>query len=345
MNSNTVIWIIVAVVIVLALIALIATLAGKRRKEAHREEAAELREDATSKAPRVAEREQQAEVSAHEAQQARATADEHARIADEAERRAAQDEQRAGRVRSEHDDALRRADAIDPDVRTDSEGNRLDDGEPNSPRHASGSGRDERGLGGSAYDERRSDDDSQGYADRGRQGGASAVGAGNADNGTAWNEPLPGQGTPRSGFEQVQQDERGGFRPGDTRDPQWQGEGQPAQGHDAAYGEQGQRYDDQRGGQFAEGGQRYDDQQYRGQRYDDQQGGQFAEGGQRYEDGARPGQQGQFGQGDQHTGAEYPGEGNRQAGWNDGSSADDSVADRIRRLRDGGGRGDDAGRN
>ena len=102
MQGSTIVWIIVAIVVVVVLIGLTRSMTRKRRVEAHRTEAAELRDQAAEQDRVLRERE------AHAA---------------EAERRG----ESASSVREVRDEQLRRADARDPDVRTDEEGYRVDE--------------------------------------------------------------------------------------------------------------------------------------------------------------------------------------------------------------------------
>jgi hypothetical protein len=109
------IWVIIAVVVVVAVAAIVA--AGTRKKrERDRVRAGELRERAAAHEPGVLQREARARETEAEAAAARADAE---RKQAEAERLAAEADERhhiAGEARSEHQEHLRRADEMDPDV-------------------------------------------------------------------------------------------------------------------------------------------------------------------------------------------------------------------------------------
>jgi hypothetical protein len=101
-----------------AIIVAIVLAANKKKKERDRVRATELREQAATQASGLQQREARARETEAEAAAARAEAD---RKQAEAERLAAQadDHHRsAGAAREEHEEHLRRADELDPDVNT-----------------------------------------------------------------------------------------------------------------------------------------------------------------------------------------------------------------------------------
>jgi flagellar biosynthesis/type III secretory pathway M-ring protein FliF/YscJ len=109
------IWVIVAVLVVVVIAAIVAAGARKKR-ERDRMRALEMREQAAEREPEVRQREAHARETEAEAAAARAEAD---RKQAEAERLAAAAEDRhrvAGEAREEHQEHLRRADEVDPDV-------------------------------------------------------------------------------------------------------------------------------------------------------------------------------------------------------------------------------------
>jgi flagellar biosynthesis GTPase FlhF len=113
-------WLIVAVIAV-AIVAAIAMAAARRKKEANRVRASELRERAAVQTTEVQKREAHARETEAEAAAARAEAD---RKQAEAQRLAAEAEDRrrsAETQREEHERHLREADELDPDVNTRSE--------------------------------------------------------------------------------------------------------------------------------------------------------------------------------------------------------------------------------
>lgn len=110
MDTSTWVWIIVAVIVVIALIALVAGMGAKKRKEHHRERAGELREQAASQATGVQQQEAQARETEARAAQARAEAD---RLEAEAHDK----ESTAAEARERHNENLREADDLDPDVK------------------------------------------------------------------------------------------------------------------------------------------------------------------------------------------------------------------------------------
>ena len=146
-TGKTVLWIVVAVVVIAVIIWLFVSAARRREAEARRLEAGNLRARVQERLPEVQHTEDRASVTAAMAADARAEADRQAaeaerqaaeaeRQADEADRRAAEarrlEEQAqqhraaAESARVEHAGLEREADRVDPDVRTDDEGHRVD---------------------------------------------------------------------------------------------------------------------------------------------------------------------------------------------------------------------------
>jgi len=112
-----VIWLIVAIVVI-ALIAALLVVASRKKKERDRVQAGELREQAAAQATGVQKRQAHAKETEAEAAAARAEAD---RKQAEAERLGAEAEERRRVANSEskqHEEHLRRADELDPDVNT-----------------------------------------------------------------------------------------------------------------------------------------------------------------------------------------------------------------------------------
>ncbi|RDV44809.1 hypothetical protein DOE76_11365 [Leifsonia sp. ku-ls] len=122
MNTTGWIILIVVVVVVIAVIAIIAATVGRNRKrEADRHRAEEMRESAAQSQLEAREREAKAARAAADAKQAEVDAERLRREAQERESAAAE-------ARSHSEEAMRRADHVDPDVKTDRDGNRIDDG-------------------------------------------------------------------------------------------------------------------------------------------------------------------------------------------------------------------------
>ncbi|MCU1536220.1 MAG: hypothetical protein JWP82_571 [Humibacillus sp.] len=150
MTTSTIVWIIIAAIVVIAIIAVIASRSRKRGVEAHRDKAAEIRQEATEHDRTL--RERQAAATEAKAQSDLARADAQKRQL-EAERLADEARERSGgveSVRRERDERLREADLHDPDVRTDKEGYRLDEDGNRLGDHAAGHGfdRDEQDRSG-----------------------------------------------------------------------------------------------------------------------------------------------------------------------------------------------------
>lgn len=131
------VWIILGIILLALLIGLVWYLVGQSKQkqlERDRAEATEIRQQAADQEMLVRERQAAAAQTDAEARAARAEAERQAAEADqrnaEAERLEVQAQRRTDeydQVSAQHDEQLRRADALDPDVRTDEHGNRLDD--------------------------------------------------------------------------------------------------------------------------------------------------------------------------------------------------------------------------
>ena len=128
--DNPILWIIIAAVVVLAIIALVAMMNNKKKKERQREEAAQLRDNAAAQEMQLKEREREADLAAREAGQRREQADRAAAQARKAEQAASAKVNDAQSVRDDYDEKQRQADLLDPDVKTDKDGNRLDGSRP-----------------------------------------------------------------------------------------------------------------------------------------------------------------------------------------------------------------------
>jgi len=176
-TGKTVLWIVVAVVVIAVIIWLFVSAARRREAEARRLEAGNLRARVQERLPEVQRTEDRASVTAAMAADARAEAErqtaEAERQAAEAERQAAEADRRAAEARRleeqaqqhrataesarvEHADLEREADRVDPDVRTDDEGHRVD-GSGTRP-----SGQESPAVGSAAF---TTDDDEDDLAD------------------------------------------------------------------------------------------------------------------------------------------------------------------------------------
>jgi hypothetical protein len=122
-------------VLVVALITWLFASARRREAEARRLEAEAVRAKLAERIPVVQEREDRASVTARIAEEARREAEAAAAEAARLEHEAAEHRAEAHAARSDQDELARLADHIDPDVRTDDEGYRVDD----SGRRLSGS--------------------------------------------------------------------------------------------------------------------------------------------------------------------------------------------------------------
>ena len=150
-----VLWIAVAVVVIGIIVWLFVNAGRRREVEARRFEAGELRARVEERRPEVQGTQDRASVTAAMAQDARAeaerTAAEAKQRADEArrlEQQAAQHAAAAESASAEHADLERQADRVDPDVRTDDEGYRLDEDGNRLPGREHSSGQRSTGAAG-----------------------------------------------------------------------------------------------------------------------------------------------------------------------------------------------------
>ncbi len=133
------VWIVLVVIVLAAVIGLVMSRNRTKQLESRREEAASLRDGAAEHRVAMRDTETAAAASGAEAQRAREEADAQAAQARELEAKAQRDSQAHETARQKHDEQMRRADALDPDVRTDDEGYRLDDdGNRAGPRSGHG---------------------------------------------------------------------------------------------------------------------------------------------------------------------------------------------------------------
>jgi len=123
---STVLWIMLAVVVIAVIVAVFMS-RRKKREESHRVEAAQLRETSADRHLKLQEQEASTAGAEAEARRVRAEADQRAAEAKRLEVEAQRREKDRDMARAEHDSTLRRADALDPDIRTDNEGCRIDD--------------------------------------------------------------------------------------------------------------------------------------------------------------------------------------------------------------------------
>lgn len=114
MDTDTVVWIVVAVVVVLAILGLLAVLMNRRKTAHRRAQATELRHEAASRASVIEEADLQAREAKVEADRARYEAEQAQEKAQEAERARTQEE-------AHREDQVREADRLDPAVDTSSE--------------------------------------------------------------------------------------------------------------------------------------------------------------------------------------------------------------------------------
>ncbi len=118
---------VVLAVVVIALIIWLVTSARRREAEARRMEAEAMRAKLAEKVPVVQDRADRASVTARIAEEARRDAEEAAARAEQLERDAAADKTEAQQLQDEQEQLARAADRLDPDVRTDAEGYRVDE--------------------------------------------------------------------------------------------------------------------------------------------------------------------------------------------------------------------------
>ena len=103
------VWIVIAVVVVLAVVGLLVMAANKKKQEQRRTQAGELRTDAHAQSASVLDADRQAREA--EANAARARVE-----AERAEQQAAEASRARDMERATHEDHIREADRIDPDV-------------------------------------------------------------------------------------------------------------------------------------------------------------------------------------------------------------------------------------
>jgi hypothetical protein len=115
-----IIWVVIAIVVI-AILAAIVLAGGKKKKERDREHAGELRDQAAARAPELKKTEAHARETEAQAAAARAEADRKQAEADRLEAEATNRHQSAAEIRDEHQEHLRKADELDPDVNTKSE--------------------------------------------------------------------------------------------------------------------------------------------------------------------------------------------------------------------------------
>ncbi|HEU4332039.1 MAG TPA: hypothetical protein VFR40_13045 [Lapillicoccus sp.] len=119
------VWI-VLVVIVVAIVAVVLA-SRSRQRETRREEAADLRDPSAEHHMELREKEAAAAATEAEARRTRAEADQRAAEAQRLEVQAQRASLDRDAAAAESQEKLRRADALDPDVRTDKEGYRVDE--------------------------------------------------------------------------------------------------------------------------------------------------------------------------------------------------------------------------
>lgn len=128
MNDSNMLWWVIAGIVVLAIVIwALSRSMSRKRDETHREEAAAIRNDAVEQERLVRERQAQADLTDAEARRAQAEADEAAARAEATRVEHERHQESLAEAREAHSAELRRADALDPDVRTDSDGFRLDE--------------------------------------------------------------------------------------------------------------------------------------------------------------------------------------------------------------------------
>lgn len=128
MNDSNMIWWIVGGLILLALIVFVTIRASAgKHAEAQREEAAAIRDDARDEERRVRERQARADLTDAEHRKAQAEADEAAARAEQIRVEHERNEDAYVEARDAHAAKMREADALDPEVRTDKEGFRVDE--------------------------------------------------------------------------------------------------------------------------------------------------------------------------------------------------------------------------
>lgn len=120
MDTSTIVWIIVVVIIVIAVIILISYFGRRRKLEADRNRAGEMRE--TARNDELGAREGEAKAARADADAKQAAVD-----AERLRREASDRQEEAQTVRARSNEQSREANQIDPDVRTDRAGNPVED--------------------------------------------------------------------------------------------------------------------------------------------------------------------------------------------------------------------------
>ncbi len=114
--TSTTVMIIAAVVAVVLVVAVIAVAMSRKHTEKRRQQAGELRERITAQSTAIERREAEARATEAEAARARAEADRKVAEAERLEADAVDQHTAAAAHREEHQENLRRADELDPDV-------------------------------------------------------------------------------------------------------------------------------------------------------------------------------------------------------------------------------------
>lgn len=145
MEGTTWIWIILALLVLAVVVALVARSSRARRVETRRTEAAQLREHGVEHERALREREATAAEADARARQAKAAADQQAAQAERLRVEAERGDEARMQAQERRDEHFRRADALDPDVKTDSDGYRLDERGNRIERPFDDGVRDDRG--------------------------------------------------------------------------------------------------------------------------------------------------------------------------------------------------------
>lgn len=128
MDTSTIVWIVVGVLVLLALVAVAVKLGGRKKLDRQRAKAGEIRHQADSEESTVRRHEAEAAEQDALARQARAEADLKAAEAEKLQIQAEERAEQASGKRTEHQDRLRVADEVDPDVPNDHAGESRADG-------------------------------------------------------------------------------------------------------------------------------------------------------------------------------------------------------------------------
>jgi FtsZ-interacting cell division protein ZipA len=119
MTSSNIVWIVIAAVVAVLLIAAVIFAASKARRRRHERQADEIREQAKVETARVDRRQALADETAAKARAAQAEAEAKAAEAARLQERAATHHSDAATSREQLQEQFKRADSIDPKVRTD----------------------------------------------------------------------------------------------------------------------------------------------------------------------------------------------------------------------------------